>query len=109
MHGSENYITNQLRWRCSFLCITSNYTISCFIYIGTLQQEGDMSPPPTLKSRGTFYVWFPPTFTTTFILIGWSPYIHTIVPVTLVIYLSLEKSLILVHTVSSRCYRVALL
>ena len=34
-------------------------------------------PPPTLKSRGTSYVLAPPpTFTTTFILIGWSPYIQ---------------------------------
>ena len=27
---------------------------------------------PTLKSTGTSYVLVPPTFTTTFILIGWS-------------------------------------
>ena len=47
-------------------------------YIEALQQggRGDMSPPH-LKSRVTSYVLvIPPTFTTTFILIGWSP-LHT--------------------------------
>ena len=44
---------------------------------------GYVPPPPTLKSRGTSYVLVHPIFTTTFICISWSPYIHTIVPATL--------------------------
>ena len=36
---------------------------------------GDMSPP-TLKSRGPPMYWSPPV-TTTFMLIGWSPPLHT--------------------------------
>ena len=47
---------------------------------------GDMSPPPTLKSRGTSYVLFPPTFTTTFILIGWLVGTYKIVPAPLPIH-----------------------
>ena len=37
---------------------------------------GGYVPPPTLKSMGTFYVLVPLTFSTSFILIGWSPYIQ---------------------------------
>ena len=42
--------------------------------IGRGAATGGLDVPPTLKSRGTYYILAPPpTFTIQFILIGWSP------------------------------------
>ena len=43
---------------------------------GAVTGDGGICPPPILKSMGPPMYCPPPTFTTTFILIGWSTYIQ---------------------------------
>ena len=68
-----------IQWYDTYLPHLHTYTY----LLGVLQQGGTgWSVHPTLKSRGTSYVlvhYPPPTFTTTFIFIDWSP-TYKIVP-----------------------------
>ena len=56
---------------------TTNKDMSLLVVLQQWWGRERYAPPPALKSRGTSYVLVPPpTFTTTFILIGWS-HLHT--------------------------------